>query len=68
MKIKIPKAQTLLMRAYLQFNEWLKKHYWKSILLRDFIIYWLKEWFITQDSKWRYGCKDEVQFNFEASK
>lgn len=64
--IKIPKAQALIMKTYFEFNEWLKKHYGKSILLRDFIMYGIREWFIKQDSKWRYWMKKEVQFTFEA--
>lgn len=64
--IKIPKAQALIMRTYLKFNEWIKKHYWKQILLRDFIMYWIREWFIKQDSKGRYWMRKEVNFTFEA--
>lgn len=58
-KIKIGKEQQRLMRAYIDLNKSIKDKS-KCILLRDFVAYWLDEWFI-EEKNGEYKLIDNLE-------
>lgn len=58
-KIKIGKEQQRLMRAFFDLNDSLKDKS-KCILLRDFVVYWLDEWFI-EEKNGEYKLIDNLE-------
>lgn len=58
-KIKIGKEQVRLMKAYVDLCK-SKDAEWKCILLRDFVQYWIKEWFV-EEKRWQYKLVDDLE-------